>query len=212
MTEAFTHSAPREDTARGTLFALAVIPLGIVVWVAIWNLGWIAGIVAYGVAVGALLLYRLGSGGFVSRAGAVRVLLISVATIVLSLIAMVVSDAVNEVSAETGDSVIATFVDPDFWTIFQLNVFEPNVVSYYAPQVAIGLGIGLFGSFSTLRGAFRETAAPEAVDPIEPLFPPAAQASPADVTPATDTTSAAPQPPVAPKYGELAPPTPADKD
>ena len=36
--------------------------------------------------------------------------------------------------------------------------------------------------------------------------------SPADVAPATDAITAAPQPPVAPKYGELAPPTPADKD
>jgi hypothetical protein len=78
---------PPENRLRGTLLALLIIPAGIIVWVLIAAIGFISGWVGIGVAVGALALYRFGSGGRISYNGAIRVSLIVVFTIVVSYLA-----------------------------------------------------------------------------------------------------------------------------
>jgi len=210
MSYAEASTTPHENVARGTLFSLLVIPLGIVAWVAIWNLGWIAGIVAYAIAVGALFFYRFGSGGIVSRTGAVRILLVTLATVLLALFATVVSDAVIDLSQQSGASVLETFTAPEFWPIFQAGIADAEVISYYAPQLAIGLGLALLGCFSTLRGVFREAGAAPAAEPVQPLFPAAGDSDAATVYPNTvyPTTSGpgVNGTPGLPQYGELAPP------
>lgn len=85
---------PAENRTRGTLFALAIIPAGIIVWVIVWAIGFIAAIVGIGIALGALALYRFGSGGRISINGAVRVSVIVIVTLILSFIAGLVSDNV----------------------------------------------------------------------------------------------------------------------
>ncbi len=50
-----------ESTVRGTVFALAVIPVGVGLWLVLWNLGWMASIVAFVTAAGAARLYLAGS-------------------------------------------------------------------------------------------------------------------------------------------------------
>jgi hypothetical protein len=82
---------PAENRTRGTLLALLIIPAGIIVWVIVAAIGFISGWVGIGVAVGALALYRLGSGGRISMNGALRVSVIVVLTIVAAFIAGVVA-------------------------------------------------------------------------------------------------------------------------
>jgi hypothetical protein len=84
---------PPENRLRGTLLALLIIPAGIIVWVIVWAIGFVAAIVGIGIAVGALALYRFGSGGRVSYNGAVRVSVIILVTLVLSFIAGIISDS-----------------------------------------------------------------------------------------------------------------------
>ena len=83
---------PPENRTRGTLLALLIIPAGIIVWAIIWSIGFIAGIVGIGVAIGALALYRFGSGGRISLNGAVRVSVIVVITLVLAFFAGIIAD------------------------------------------------------------------------------------------------------------------------
>jgi hypothetical protein len=83
---------PPENLLRGTLLALLIIPAGIIVWVIVWAIGFVAAIVGIGIAVGALALYRRGSGGRVSYNGATRVSVIIVVTLILAFIAGLVSD------------------------------------------------------------------------------------------------------------------------
>ncbi len=71
---------------RGTLLALLIIPAGIIAWVVLWQFGLIASIVALGIAIGALWLYRIGSGGRISRTGAIRVTIITVVTLLLAFL------------------------------------------------------------------------------------------------------------------------------
>lgn len=222
MTYAEAATTPTENTTRGTVLALVIIPLGVVAWVAIWNLGYVAGIVGYGIAVGALFLYRFGSGGFVSRGGAVRVLLVTLATVLIALFASVVSDVVNVIASASGMSAIETFTHESFWPTFQALVADEGVIAGYAPQFAIGLGLALLGSFSTLRNAFRQ-AAPAAQVPTQPVYP--AAGYPAEgATAYPDTTypntvypntvypstvypeTAGPGVNGLPQYGEVAPP------
>ena len=77
---------PAENRTRGTLLALLIIPAGIIVWSVIASIGFISGWIAIGIAIGALALYRFGSGGRVSYNGALRVSVITVVTIVLAYI------------------------------------------------------------------------------------------------------------------------------
>jgi hypothetical protein len=86
---------PPENLTRGTLLALLIIPAGIVAWVIVWAIGFVAAIVGIGIAFGALALYRFGSGGRISFNGAVRISAIIVVTLVLAFIAGIVSDNVS---------------------------------------------------------------------------------------------------------------------
>ncbi|MEO7016604.1 MAG: hypothetical protein ABI130_05820 [Leifsonia sp.] len=45
---------------RGIALSLLVMPVGVVLWVLIWNVGFIASIVSYGVAFAEVWLYRSG--------------------------------------------------------------------------------------------------------------------------------------------------------
>src|SRR3954451_23687257 len=86
-------SLPAENVPRGPIFPLLITPAGVIVWTVIWAIGFIASIVALGVAIGALALYRLGSGGRISRTGAIRVTVITIITLLLSFVVGIVSDA-----------------------------------------------------------------------------------------------------------------------
>lgn len=81
---------PPENRLRGTLLTLPIIPAGVIVWAIVAAIGYISGIVGLGIAIGALALYRLGSGGRISFNGAARVSAIVLGTLVLSFIAGIV--------------------------------------------------------------------------------------------------------------------------
>ena len=77
MTQPSASSLPSENVQRGVIFALIVLPLGIVAWDILWSVGFVASIVAFGVAWAAVRLYRIGSGGRITRSGAIAVTVIT---------------------------------------------------------------------------------------------------------------------------------------
>lgn len=178
MTDAPTPAAvpalPPENVQRGTVLTLAIIPAGIIVWAIIWSFGFIASIVAFGVAIGAVFLYRLGSGGRIGRQGAVSVTLITIVTLLLAFFSGIVVDGLIGFSEATGVSWIALLTDPAFWDELFAILGEDGVLASYAPNFGLALLFGALGCFSVLRGAFRESAAtpPAAFD-----YPTAPQAT-----------------------------------
>ncbi|TPW65847.1 hypothetical protein FJ658_15365, partial [Schumannella sp. 10F1B-5-1] len=72
--------------------------MGVAVWLLIWSFGFIASIVAFGVAFAALWLYRFGARGPISRAGAFVVTGITAGTLLIAFFAGIVLDAVQIVS------------------------------------------------------------------------------------------------------------------
>ncbi|MES1169149.1 MAG: hypothetical protein ABUL47_00505, partial [Leifsonia sp.] len=66
-------SLPSENLQRGVIFALIALPAGVIAWDLLWSFGFIASIVSFGIAYLAARLYRFGSGGRISRSGAIAV-------------------------------------------------------------------------------------------------------------------------------------------
>lgn len=172
-----------ENVPRGTIFALAVVPLGIIAWVLLWSLGFIASFVAFGVSFGAVALYRIGSGGVVGRTGAIRVAVITVVTLALAIFAGLVSDVMSSYVRIAKTNVIDALFSPKFWSVFQHTLSEPGVIGNLAPSLLISVAFAALGCFSVIRGAFRTTApgtaaaapgsiSPTSVPPAGPVINP----------------------------------------
>jgi hypothetical protein len=175
---------PIEDVNRGTVLALIVVPVGITAWVLLWSLGFIASIVSFGVAYLAVFLYQRGSGGTVGRAGAVRITVITLATVLLAIVAGIVSDVALAISRVAGISPIEALSTPQFGTIFNAYLSDSESVSALAPSVLIAIAFGVLGCFGILRNAFRATAQPASAAPqVWPSQPPAAEFHPESVNP-----------------------------
>jgi hypothetical protein len=179
--ESTTPSTPSENVPRGTLLALLIIPAGIIVWVIIWGLGFIASIVALGIAIGALWLYRLGSGGRISRAGAVRVTVITVVALLLAFWAGLVSDVLPLYAGQRNIDYVTALTSGEFWSLF--NHAVANNFGDVAVQFVIALAFGALGCFSVLRTAFVQTRAADAAagtvaPPISPTISPAPAPAP----------------------------------
>jgi hypothetical protein len=158
---------PPENLVRGLLLSLLAIPAGILVFVLIWNLGFIASIVGFGVAFAAFFLYRLGSGGRVSMRGAIVVAAVTVVTLVLAFIAAEVFTVAGEIAKVNDVSVPEVLASPELFG-FVVNVLTaPEVAGALAGDAVMTLLFGALGCFTILRGAFREAKAapPEAAQP-----------------------------------------------
>ncbi len=176
---------PRENVARGALAALITVPAGVAAWVVLWGFGFIASIVAAGVAFLSLRLYLWGAGGRISRVGAAVVLLTTTVTLLLAFGAGIVYDAAVGFGDLSGLGAWGAFTHPDFWPTFWTIV--PEAMPDYLPDFGWAVGFGALGSFATLRGAFAEAGAtPLVTAPASAELPPAAsQELPPTAPPAT---------------------------
>ena len=169
--ESTTPSLPSENIPRGTLMALLIIPAGIIAWVILWQFGLVASIVALGIAFGALWLYRFGSGGRISRTGAIRITIITVVALLLAFLAGLVSDVLPFYASQRNISFVEALTSSEFWNFFNHTVV--NNFGNVAVQFVLALAFGALGSFGVIRTAFLQTR-------------PAAQGAPA-VPPAADS-------------------------
>jgi hypothetical protein len=158
--EVTTPSLPSENVQRGTVFTLVIIPAGILAWVLLWQFGLVASIVAFGVAIGALWLYRFGSGGRISRTGAIRITIIVVITLLLSFLAGLVSDVVPLYASQRNIDIVTALTSGEFWTFF--NHALANNFGNIAVPLGIAVIFGALGCFSVLRTAFVQTRAADA--------------------------------------------------
>jgi len=143
-----------EDVGRGTIFALAAMPLGIIVWMVIWNFGWITSFVTFGVAALAARLYVMGTGGTLSRKGVWIVASITAVTALLAFIGGVWLDAVSYI----GGSPLALILDPEPWDLMGYNLAtNPDFVKGYAGDFLMALLFAALGCFFTLRSLFAAT-------------------------------------------------------
>jgi hypothetical protein len=174
-------TTPIENVSRGTLFALIALPLGVIAWLILWSIGFIASIVGFGVAWVAVKFYQIGSGGPISRRGAIRITVITIGTLLVAIVAGLVSDTIPTFAAINKVSYVEALVMPSFWQFFQSILSQPGVLPEVLPSILIGLALGALGCFSILRNALRATAAPAA--PTAPGVTKPEQIAPKDVPP-----------------------------
>lgn len=168
---------PPENIVRGLLLALITLPAGIVAFSVIYSLGFIASIVALGVAAAAFFLYRVGSGGRVSTIGAVIIAAVTVVTLVLAfLVAQYVSIAVA-LSGVYGVSWFEVLFAREFPGIAADILADPSVSSGVASDAGLTLLFGLLGGGAILFNVFRTARAQKAADlaaATPPVAPPPA--------------------------------------
>lgn len=139
---------PPEDLVRGMFYALAVLPLGIVAWGLLWQINVIASIVSFGVAWGAVRLYRLGSGGRLTARAVPWLLGLIVVTVVLAFFAGIALD----IAAYLQLSPLAAASNPEFWDTYWLNVFQNgDLWSGYTADIVFTLLFTVLGCFSIVR-------------------------------------------------------------
>jgi hypothetical protein len=147
--------AGREDILRGAVFALAVVPLGFIVWLVLWDLGWMASIVAFIAAAGAARLYVLGAGGTISRSGVWIVIALTVATVLLSFLGSMLVDAAKFLG---GGSPLAMLADAETWDLLGYNLTTNRaLVDSYFGDFLLALLFSALGCFFTLRQLFAQT-------------------------------------------------------
>jgi hypothetical protein len=163
MTQPSPSSLPSENLQRGVIFALVVLPLGIVAWDILWSVGFVASIVAFGVAWGAVRLYRIGSGGRITRTGAIAVTVITIATLALAYVSGFIVDVVQSLMQQ-GASVTEALSYPPFWGYVGQAMTAPQSLI----SLLLAALFGALGCFSVLRAAFRLSRAPQDTDPTAP--------------------------------------------
>lgn len=161
---------PVEDVNRGTVVALLALPVGVIAWVLIWSIGIVASIVGFGIAYLTMFLYTRGSGGLISRAGAVRITIITLVTLAIAIFAGLVSDVAIGISRLSSLSPIEALSDNQFPVV--LNTYLTDGVSEWGFFVLLAVVFGIVGCFGILRTAFRATAAPKPMEwPTQPATP-----------------------------------------
>jgi hypothetical protein len=150
-------NARTENVLGGALLALLAIPVGVVVLALLSSIGFIASIVGFLVAFSAVWLYRRGSGGFISRAGAWIVTAIVLGTLILGIwVDLVVTFA-------HGLGHLGNIGLDGFWP--QFNKDLPANLSQNVLFIVLILAFGALGAFRTIGRAFaisRATAGPGA--------------------------------------------------
>jgi hypothetical protein len=205
MTQPSPSSLPSENVQRGVIFALLVLPVGVVAWDILWSFGFVASIVAFGVAYLAVRLYRFGSGGRVTRSGAIAIAVITIGTLIIAFISGFAVLLIGEYSRISGQSIPEALVSSRFWGIVFAAMADPqSLISLLLAAV-----FGALGCFNVLRGAFRQATVPTTAQPT-------ADAASAGYALPSSTDPSVPPPPAPSRgvvlNGEVVPPTPDEPD
>ncbi|MDQ0754813.1 hypothetical protein [Arthrobacter sp. B3I4] len=147
-----------DNAVRGTVFALAVVPVGVGLWLILWELGWMASIVALVSAAGAARLYLAGStagrGGTMTRRGAWVVVAVTVVTVLLGFLGTIWLDVAEYFAA----SPLALLFEPEAWNMLVYNLGNnPELVQGLLKEFVMALIFSGLGCFFTLRQLFAQS-------------------------------------------------------
>jgi len=147
-----------ESAVRGTVFALAVVPVGVGLWLILWKLGWMASIVSFVTAAGAARLYiagsTVGNGGTITRRGAWVVVAVTVATVLLAFLGTIWLDLADYL----GGSPLALLFEPEAWDLLGYNLANnADLVEGLKGEFLMALLFTALGCFFTLRQLFAQS-------------------------------------------------------
>lgn len=132
----FTPPLPPENVRRGTLYALPALPIGVVAWLLLWSVGFIASVLALGISLGAFFLYRSGSGGGIGRFGASVVTAITVVGIAASFVIGFMLHAADAVPTTAGEVIVTVVLAVIFGALGCFVAWRTAIVQARAEERA----------------------------------------------------------------------------
>lgn len=139
---------------KGLLFALAVIPAGVAAWLFLWQFGFIASVVAWAIAGGAVWLYSYGAKGEVTKTVLPWLLLIMFAGILIAFLSGVISDLRYGYTTELDGT--QGFFSREFWTLVWDNLTYWDFLSQYIPDFLISLAFAALGAGGVVYGLVKQ--------------------------------------------------------
>ena len=149
-----------EGHGRGVGYLLLMIPLGVAVWLFVWQIGIVTSLVPVGIALGAVYLYRYGSGGSMSGRGLFSVSAVVILTVALGLAGSFVFDAyrnypLSQSSGGVFEQLGVAFGDADFWHWFWLAFVSSSTTwEAWIPNILIALFFAALGAVPALTLAY----------------------------------------------------------
>jgi asparagine N-glycosylation enzyme membrane subunit Stt3 len=141
------------DVVRGLLLALLAVPVGVALWLILWQWGFIASIVFFAVAYLAVRLYRIGARRTLVVPAAVwGIVAIIVATLVLSLLAEIWAELLRASGFGLGDALTSA----RFWAAYGRLISTPSVWTDELPTIVLSLVFAALGSYRTILRLVRE--------------------------------------------------------
>lgn len=144
---------PPENVGRGIAFSLLAIVLGAVLAALVYQLGFIASITSFAMALAAVWLYVKGAGA-PPRAGIWPLIGVIVVGVIIALVAMVGWSLYSELARQYPDATAGDLLPYTFELLL-----NPEVWSYIGTDVLIFVGFAALGTFTTLRQLRRSTEA-----------------------------------------------------
>lgn len=149
---------------RGLALATLVIPVGIVAWIFLWQYGFIASIIAWGMAAGAVWLYQFGAAQAITKAVAPAIIAIILIGVVLAFLGGMVSDgwAVYQ-SEDIGGT--GSITSPDFLSFLAANLAEPELWKSYTGDILISLAFAALGAGGVVYNLYAKKPTANKEDP-----------------------------------------------
>ena len=119
---------PAERRGRGSAAALIALPVGVGVWLLLWSAGFVMSILALGVALAALYLYRWGSGGAIGRLGASVVTAITLVTAVIVFAVGLSLHAADTIPPDPSEVVVSIVLSVVFGAIGSFIAWRTAIV------------------------------------------------------------------------------------
>lgn len=138
---------------RGLALALLVVPIGVAMWVFLWQFGFIASVVAWGIAAGAVWLYRQGASQDVTKAVAPYVLAIIFLGVIAAFLGGMTSDAWAAYNTEEIGGTGSIF-SADFISFFTSNLASAELWQGYIVDILISLGFAVLGAGGVIYGLY----------------------------------------------------------
>lgn len=145
-----TAPATSQNNNKGILTALLIIPVAVGLWLLLWSFGFIASIVAFVVAYGAIWLYKVASSGRnPSKRDTYLLIAVIAAAVILSFVSGIVADAWAGYSEVVGSE--ADFFGEDFQSILWPILGDATIWSDYMPDLVISLVFAVLGAGSVVK-------------------------------------------------------------
>jgi len=147
-------TAQQENIGKGLLWAALAIPVSAIAWVLVWQLGFIASVVSFGMAWLMGWLYTRGAGRAPSRRAAVPLLVLVVVGVAVSFLAGLASDAASVYAETTQTDAMQAITSGDFWSFYFDNLGHADLWSGYAGDLTVSILFAAAGTFSFVRTLF----------------------------------------------------------